>query len=219
MIHQAKEALENLNSLVQTQEFYFPIFLRGCTVPRKINRKPMRLQRVGCTFQMWSAYPFPICPNTEKPALGVLFKFSPLLWNGMLLRHQSGKALRASDKTSPLHCGSMTWPCCSGLAVMAVEVTPAQQPPDRKKTNCENSDFIENQNPAARMLLELTQNSTDKEEDFKSKPQGTVLKNTRTPTHQGEFYTNAPKAAGKSGLKDVYHSHQTPNAFLNLLNS
>lgn len=40
---------------------------------------------------------------------------------------------------------------------MAIEITLAHQPLDRKKTSCENLDFIENQKPADRMLSELTQ--------------------------------------------------------------
>lgn len=40
---------------------------------------------------------------------------------------------------------------------MAVKVILANKPLDRKKTNGENWDFIENQKPADRMLSELTQ--------------------------------------------------------------
>lgn len=40
---------------------------------------------------------------------------------------------------------------------MATEIITTHQPWDRKKTNCENLDFIENQKRADRMLSELTQ--------------------------------------------------------------
>lgn len=40
---------------------------------------------------------------------------------------------------------------------MAPEIITTHQPWDRKKTNCENLDCIENQKPADRMLSELTQ--------------------------------------------------------------
>lgn len=40
---------------------------------------------------------------------------------------------------------------------MAIDIILAPQPSDGKKTSCENSDFIENQKPADRMLSELTQ--------------------------------------------------------------
>lgn len=36
---------------------------------------------------------------------------------------------------------------------------------------------------------------------------------------QGEFHTSTRKAAGKMDFKMVYSSHQTPNAFLSLINS
>ena len=47
-----------------------------------------------------------------------------------------------------------SWSC---QAVIAIEMLLAHQPLDRKKTNCENLDFIENQKPADTMLSALTQ--------------------------------------------------------------
>ena len=98
----------------------------------------------------------------------------------MLLRNQSGKELRASNKTFFSLCGSTTLHLKSAQQQRPLKL---QRPPALgQEGNCENLNFIENQKPADRMLSELTQEilswshwiSQYSEKDSEPKAQGIV---------------------------------------------
>lgn len=160
MIHGAKEAtLETLNSLVWLREYDFHIFLQAAL---QLQGKLIESQ---WDFNVWAVLFFlnAVCitflhlHRYGETCFGVLFKFSALLQNRILLRNQSGKELGDADKTSFLHCRSRMQRGWSCQAAMTAEITLAHQPLDRKKTKRKNLDFIENQKPADGVLSALTQ--------------------------------------------------------------
>lgn len=66
---------------------------------------------LNCSFFNVVCITFPHLHRYGEAYFGVLLKFSALLRNGMFLRNQSGKELGDGDKTSFLHCHSVTLRC------------------------------------------------------------------------------------------------------------